>query len=49
MAVPPVLRLALRRIRTVVPAGGIESGAKPLIGQHGQRTASSLILLSTVA
>ena len=29
MAVPPVLRLALRRISTIAPAGGTESGVKP--------------------
>ena len=29
VAVPPVLRLALRRINTLVPAGGTESGVKP--------------------
>ncbi len=36
VAVPPVLKLALRRISTRVPAGGTESGVKPCSVKHGQ-------------
>ena len=35
MAVPPVLRLALRRMSTIAPAGGVDIGRESLIGQHG--------------
>ena len=49
MAVPPVLRLPLRRMSTIVPAGGSESGVKPWSDNTPRATASSLILLNTVA
>ena len=37
VAVPPVLRFALRRISTRWPAAGTESGVKPCDAEHGQR------------
>ncbi len=49
MAVPPVLRLPLRRIKTIAPAAGTESGASPCSASTASDTGSSLILLSTVA
>ena len=41
VAVPPVLRLALRRISTIVPAGGIESGRRPCSASTASAMASS--------
>ena len=35
-AVPPVQRLALRRIRTLRPSAGTEFAVEPLIGQHAE-------------
>ena len=49
MAVPPVLRLPLRRISTIVPAGGSESGVSPCSVSTARAMVSSLILLRTVA
>ncbi len=49
VAVPPVLKFALRRISTFTPAGTTESIVKPCSDNTAIAVESSLMRLSTVA